>query len=155
MKHRDLNQSPARTMKDLVSSLRAQAGQSATGAHGVKHMGASGDSRWTRPDGTVHSVRELDATMEHTRQELAEAIANLEELNNTTLPELWEKLEGLDDLEDVQAILDELDRLDSEVKEAGKLITKGPPPADPVIGSTLWVAPNGRVYRAVECEEGS
>ena len=155
MKHRDLNQSPARTMKDLVSSLRAQAGQSATGAHGVKHMGVSGDSRWTRPDGTVHSVRELDATMDATRQELAEAIANLEELNNTTLPELWEKLEGLDDLEDVQAILDDLDRLESEVKEAGKLITKGPPPADPVIGSTLWVAPNGRVYRAVECEEGS
>ena len=93
--------------------------------------------------------------MEHTREELAEAISNIEELNNVTLPELWEKLEGLEELEDVQAILDELDRLDTEVKEAGKLITKGPPPADPVIGSTLWVAPNGRVYRAVECEEGS
>ena len=155
MKHRDLNQSPARTMKDLVSSLRARTEQSATGAHGVKHMGVSGDSRWTRPDGTVHSVRELDATMDATRQELAEAIANLEELNNTTLPELWDKLDQLDELGDVQEILDELDRLDSEVKEAGKLITKGPPPADPVIGSTLWVAPNGRVYRAVECEEGS
>lgn len=151
MKHRDLNQSPARTMKDLVSSLRAQAGQSATGAHGVKHMGASGDSRWTRPDGTVHSVRELDATMEHTREELAEAIANLEELNNVTLPELWDKLDQLEDLDDVQEILDELDKLGSEVKEAGRLYTAGPPPSDPVVGRTLWVAPNGRVFRAVDC----
>jgi len=151
VKHRDLNQSPARTMKDLVSSLRAQAGQSATGAHGVKHMGASGDSRWTRPDGTVHSVRELDATMEHTREELAEAIANLEELNNVTLPELWDKLDQLEDLDDVQEILDELDKLGSEVKEAGRLYTAGPPPSDPVVGRTLWVAPNGRVFRAVDC----
>ena len=91
--------------------------------------------------------------MDATRQELAEAIANLEELNNTTLPELWEKLEGLEELEDVQAILDELDRLDTEVKEAGRLYTAGPPPSDPVVGSTLWVAPNGRVFRAIDCEE--
>ena len=89
--------------------------------------------------------------MDATRQELAEAIANLEELNNTTLPELWEKLEGLEELGDVQAILDDIDRLESEVQQSGKLYTQGPPPPDPVIGQTLWVAPNGRVYKAVEC----
>ena len=89
--------------------------------------------------------------MDATRQELAEAIANLEELNNTTLPELWDKLDQLEDLDDVQEILDELDKLGSEVKEAGRLYTAGPPPSDPVVGRTLWVAPNGRVFRAVDC----
>lgn len=38
-----------------------------------------------------------------------------------------------------------------ELAEVGRVTTTGPPPADPVIGRSLWVAPNGRVYRAVEC----
>lgn len=32
--------------------------------------------------------------------------------------------------------------------------TQGPPPSDPVVGHTIWVAPNGRMFRAVECESG-
>lgn len=149
----NLNKPPAQSLAEIVKQINERAQSSKTGAHGVKDMGTDGDSVWTRPDGTVHSVREIDEVMDQTRAELAEAIANLEELNNTTLPELWEKLEGLEELGDVQAILDELDRLDSEVKEAGRLYTAGPPPADPVVGATLWVAPNGRVFRAVECKE--
>lgn len=152
---RNINVEPGAALRELMQGMVDVQDQSRTNAHGIKHMGVDGDTRWTRPDGTEHSVRDIDEIMDQTRAELAEAIANIEELNNVTLPELWEKLEGLEDLGDVQAILDDLDRLESEVKEAGKLITKGPPPADPVIGSTLWVAPNGRVYRAVECEEGS
>lgn len=40
-----------------------------------------------------------------------------------------------------------------ELAEVGRVTTVGPPPADPVIGKTLWVAPNGRTFRAVECEQ--
>lgn len=157
MKHRDLNASPSRSLEEIVKGLGSQSQQGMTGAHGVKHMSAYGDITWIR-EGDVGervrtSVRELDGVMEQTRIELAEAIENLEDLNNVQLPELWDKLDKLGELDDVQEILDELDRLGSEVKEAGKLVTKGPPPDDPVIGSTLWVAPNGRVYRAVDCEE--
>src|SRR5690625_3414906 len=147
----NLNKPPAQSLAEIVKQINERAQSSKTGAHGVKDMGTEGDSVWTRPDGTVHSVREIDEIMDQTRAELAEAIANLEELNNVTLPELWEKLDQLDDLEDVQAILDELDKLGSEVKEAGRLYTAGPPPSDPVVGRTLWVAPNGRVFRAVDC----
>lgn len=38
-----------------------------------------------------------------------------------------------------------------ELAEVGRVTTTGPPPADPVIGKSLWVSPSGRVYRAVEC----
>jgi len=142
-------------MAEIVKALRDQSRSSKTGAHGVKHMSGYGDITWIR-EGDVGervrtSVRELDGVMEQTRIELAEAIENLEDLNNVQLPELWEKLEGLDELGDVQAILDDIDRLESEVQQSGKLYTQGPPPPDPVIGQTLWVAPNGRVYKAVEC----
>ena len=40
-----------------------------------------------------------------------------------------------------------------DLAEAGRVATVGPPPADPVVGKSLWVAPNGRVFRAVECEQ--
>ena len=153
MKYRDLNASPRRTLAEIVGSLSERATTGNTGAYGIKHMGQDGDTLFTTPDGLEKSMRDLDAILDITREELAEAIRELEELNNVTLPELWEKLEGLEELEDVQAILDELDRLDTEVKEAGRLYTAGPPPSDPVVGSTLWVAPNGRVFRAIDCEE--
>lgn len=148
---RNINVEPGAALRELMQGMVDAQDQSRTNAHGIKHMGVDGDTRWTRPDGTEHSVRDIDEIMDQTRAELAEAIANLEQLNDVTLPELWEKLEGLEDLGDVQAILDDLDRLESEVQKTGKLYTQGPPPPDPVIGQTLWVAPNGRVYKAVEC----
>lgn len=148
---RNINVEPGAALRELMQGMVDMQDQSRTNAHGIKHMGVDGDTRWTRPDGSEHSVRDIDEIMDQTRAELAEAIANIEELNNVTLPELWEKLEGLEDLGDVQAILDDLDRLESQVQGAGKLYTQGPPPPDPVIGQTLWVAPNGRVYKAVEC----
>ena len=149
----NLNKPPAQSLAEIVKQINERAQSSKTGAHGVKDMGTEGDSVWTRPDGTVHSVREIEEVMDQTRAELAEAIDNLEVLTGTTLPELQDKLGGLAELEDVQAILGDLERIEGEVQEAGRLYTAGPPPADPVVGATLWVAPNGRVFRAVECKE--
>lgn len=40
-----------------------------------------------------------------------------------------------------------------DLAEVGRVTTTGPPPADPVVGKTLWVAPNGRTFRAVKCEQ--
>lgn len=151
----NLNKPPAQSLAEIVKQMNEKAQSSKTGAHGVKDMGTEGDSVWTRPDGTEWSVRELDEVMDQTRAELAEAIANLEVLTGTTLPELWDKLGDLAELEDVKAIFDDLEKVKEDVQEAGRLYTKGPPPADPVVGATLWVAPNGRVFRAVDCEESS
>src|SRR5699024_12825205 len=123
VKYRDLNASPRRTLAEIVGSLSERATTGNTGAYGIKHMGQDGDTLFTTPDGLEKSMRDLDAILDVTREELAEAIANLEELNNVTVPELWNRLEQLEDLDDVQEILDELDKLGSEVKEAGRLYT--------------------------------
>ena len=93
---RNINVEPAAALRELISGLVDQQDQSRTNAHGIKHMGVDGDTRWTRPDGSEHSVRDLDEIMDQTRAEIAEAIANIEELNNVTLPELWEKLGQLE-----------------------------------------------------------
>src|SRR5690606_18266637 len=146
---RNISVEPAAALRQLIEGMVDVQDQGRTNAHGIKHMGTSGDTRWTRPDGTEHSVRDIDEIMDQTRAELAEAIANLEQLNDVTLPELWEEVEGLEEPEDVQAILDDLERLESEVQQAGKLYSQGRPPPDAVIGQTFWVAPNGRVYKAV------
>src|SRR5690606_22767126 len=121
---RNINVEPAAALRQLIEGMVDVQDQGRTNAHGIKHMGTSGETRWTRPAGTEHSVRDIDEIMDQTRAELPEPIANLEQLNDVTLPELWEKLEGLEELGDVQAILDDLERLESEVQQSGKLYTQ-------------------------------
>lgn len=74
----------------------------------------------------------------------------LDDLNEVVLPALDEKLGELGDLDGIQEQIEEaLSQLDS----VGHVVTEGPPPTEPVIGQTIWVAPNGTQYRAVACEE--
>lgn len=133
VQRRDLNAPPKRALADIVAELREQTRSSKTGAAGVKDLGENGDVVWpgTDADGAPveKSVKrfsvELDDVTERAN-DLAEALADAE-----------------DAIEDAVG----------ELAEVGRVRTVGPPPADPVIGKTLWVAPNGRVFRAVECEQ--
>ena len=77
MKHRDLNAPPAQQMADIVRALKERAESSKTGAHGVKDLGASGDTVWVTPDGRVTSVREVDEGLEAARDRIDEASADL------------------------------------------------------------------------------
>lgn len=133
VQRRDLNAPPKRALADIVAELREQTRSSKTGAAGVKDLGVNGDVVWpgTDADGAPveKSVKrfsvELDDVTERAN-DLAEALADAED-----------------------AIADAV----GELAEVGRVRTVGPPPSDPVIGKTLWVAPNGRTFRAVECEQ--
>ncbi len=128
MRYRDLNAPPDRSMKEIVKSLRDRSESLGTGAHGVKHMGLTGDSRWYRPDGSEYSVRDIDgdladaqiriddalaaiqdakAGLEQAQIERDEISAGLDTLETVTLPGAVAELEAADQA--AQAELGELD----------------------------------------------
>lgn len=131
VKRRDLNAPPARRQADIVREILERSRQKTTGAPGVTDLGENGDVVWpspSRPSGQQSVKRfsvELDDVTERA-EELAEALAGAQ-----------------------SAIADAVE----ELAQVGRLTTVGPPPANPVVGKTLWVAPNGRTFRAVECEQ--
>ncbi|WP_347042012.1 hypothetical protein [Brachybacterium nesterenkovii] len=99
MKHVDLKPGLG---KVLVAAKATPA--RATQPHGVKVMADGEDTRWTRPDGTGVSVREVDTHVEETRQSLADSLVRLQageaavqELQDVTLPALQETLDDLGD----------------------------------------------------------
>lgn len=99
MKHVDLKPGLG---KALVAAKATPA--RATQPHGVKVMTDGEDTRWTRPDGTGVSVREVDTRVEETRKSLADSLVRLEageaavqELQDVTLPALQETLDDLGD----------------------------------------------------------
>lgn len=133
MEYRDLNARPKDSLRATVDRLREEARSSKTGASGVKDLGVHGDVVWPGSDADGAPVQksvkrfsvELDDVTERA-EALAEALADAE-----------------------GAIADAVE----ELADVGRVVTEGPPPAAPVIGRTIWVAPNGVQYRAVACEE--
>lgn len=133
VQRRDLNAPPRRALADIVAELRDQVRGSKTGAAGVKDLGPNGDVVWPDVDAdgapVEKSVKRFSVDLDDVTERadaLAEALAEAQ-----------------------GAIADAVE----ELAEVGRLTTVGPPPVDPVVGKTLWVAPNGRVFRAVECEQ--
>lgn len=142
MKYRDLNASPSKKLAEIVKGLQSTGVQGATGAHGVKHMGLTGDSLWYRPDGTEYSVRDIDGDLQDAQTRIDDAMGALEDTQTR-----------LEDAEQaVDSVRAELDGIDWDALGA-EVYTEGPPPSNPTIGKALWVSPSGRVFRAVECEE--
>ena len=129
-------------MRDIVKGLQERSESLSTGAHGVKHMGLTGDSRWYRPDGSEFSVRAVDDGLADAQIRIDDAFAALQDTEvrleqaKAERDQISAELDGID-----------WDSLGSEV------YTEGPPPVNPTIGKALWVSPSGRVFRAVECEE--
>lgn len=140
--YKNLNQPPERQFRDLVVGVQAEARQSKTGAAGVKDLGLVGDVVWTRPDATAFSVRDVDRDLADARQRIEDA--------EGVLAQTGERLDEAVSV--VEGVRGELDGIDWDALGA-EVHTDGPPPANPTIGQALWVAPNGRVFRAVECEE--
>lgn len=138
----NLNAPPERTLRDIIDE-KIQTRVSATGAAGVKDLGLSGDVVWSRPDGTAVSVRDVDGELADARQRIEDAEGALVDTEQRLTA-----AEGT--VSDVQ---NELDSIDWENLDGAEVYTNGPPPINPTIGKALWVAPSGRVFRAVECEE--
>ena len=143
VQYRDLNAPPARTLAEIVADMRASERQSKTGDAGVKDLGEAGDVVWPRTDGTPVSVRDVDLDLADARQRLEDA--------ETSLAENGSRLTAAE--QGVQDVRNDLDSIDWENLDGAEVHTDGPPPVNPTIGKALWVAPNGRVFRAVECEE--
>ena len=85
---------------------------------------------------------------------IAEGLAAAEGRIDDAEKTLDETRTRLDDtVGQVSEVRDELDGIDWDNLGTNEVFTDGPPPSNPTIGSTLWVAPSGRVFRAIECEE--
>ena len=145
VQYRDLNAPPSRMLADVVADMRASERQSKTGDAGVKDLGGAGDVVWPRPDGTAVSMRDVDLDLADARQRIEDAEGAL-----ALTDERLSTAEGV-----VAGVRDELDGIDWENLDGAEVYTNGPPPTNPTIGKALWVSPTGRVFRAVECEEGS
>lgn len=117
----------------------------ATGTHpgGSKHMEDWEDWTWDRPDGTVHSVRDIDG-------ELIGAVERIQDAEDALALTDQRLTAAETTVGNVQA---ELDGIDWENLDGAEVYTNGLPPINPTVGKALWVAPNGRVFRAIECEE--
>lgn len=137
MEYRDLNARPKESLRNTVDRLRDEVRSSKTGSSGVKDLGEHGDVVWLSPgtDGVPvqKSVKRFSVELDDVTAQaeaLAEALQDAREAIDEAAQELAEEIAGL-----------------------GRVETSVPPPATPVVGKTLWVAPSGRVFRAVECED--
>lgn len=128
VKRRNLRPDPKRAMADLERRRMDAARQADTRPHGVKDMGKTGDSVFTRPDGTRASVRDTDADLAAAQsriddaaaalvesqervdaavQAIADADARLDTVETTTIPGAVAQLEAAD--QEAQETLTELD----------------------------------------------
>ena len=127
---------------DLLKEIQRKASEGSTSPAGDKVLGENEDFYWSRPDGSDHSMRDLDLDLDSAKLRIEEAEQILAETQTRVddavgyVDEVRGELEGID-----------WDNLGSSVS------TSGPPPANPTVGQTLWVSPTGRVFRAIECEE--
>ena len=128
---------------DLVKDLQRRVDAANTTPAGDKVLEDGEDFYWSRPDGTEHSVRNVDLELEDARVRIEEAEAALAQTD-----ERLEAAEGT-----VAGVRDDLDSIDWENLDGAEVYTDGPPPTSPTIGKALWVSPAGRVFRAIECEE--
>ena len=153
-----IGRSEGERLVDLLRGAREDATSGNTRPHGNKHMEPWEDLYWQSGDGRDISVRQVDEELEDARQRIEDAEASLEETGQR-LSDAMAAIEGIEDFDfagaiesiedaraEIEAALDELDGM-------GQVTTAGPPPPNPTIGSSLWVSPSGRVFRAVECEE--
>lgn len=113
--YRNLNPTAPQSMAQIVAGLRQKAESSKTGSHGQKDMGSTGNSYWTRPDGSVVSVRDVDSDLQaaqgrideaaqellETAQRASDAKAaaeaaedRLDDLDETTLPAIRQDIEA-------------------------------------------------------------
>lgn len=143
MEYVDLNAPPKKMLAQAFDRLDEQIYKVQTKPTGVSDLGLFGDIVWTRTgDGREISVREVDSELEAAQERIDQAVEDLE-ATGQRLAEAEELVEG---------VRDELDGIDWDALGA-EVYTEGPPPMNPTIGKALWVAPSGRVFRAVECEE--
>ena len=143
MEYVDLNAPPKKMLAQAFHRLDEQIYKVQTKPTGVSDLGLFGDIVWTRTgDGREISVREVDSELEAAQERIDQAVEDLE-ATGQRLAEAEELVEG---------VRDELDGIDWDALGA-EVYTEGPPPMNPTIGKALWVAPSGRVFRAVECEE--
>lgn len=78
MRYTDLNAPPEQAMAQVVAELRAKAEAPATGAHGVKDLGESGDVTWAGATGT-RSIRDVDTEVADAQARIDEASQSLAE----------------------------------------------------------------------------
>lgn len=128
----------------------------ATGAL-LDELAAADERMQAAQDSLIEAEAERAAAMDALEDRLAAAAedqnvteAILADLNDVVLPALDEKLDELGDLDGIQ---EEIEDALAQLDNVGHVITEGPPPTTPVIGKTIWVAPNGVQYRAVKCKE--
>ena len=105
VKRRNLSPDPRRAMADLLARQAAQTKALGTVPHGVKDMGWDGDVVWSRPDGEVASIRDVDLELTDARQRIDDAEASLGETG-----------QRLTDAE--QAVQDAVAQIDGKVDDA-------------------------------------
>ena len=128
---------------DLVKDLQRQIDAANTTPAGDKVLEEGEDFYWARPDGTEHSMRNVDLELEDARVRIEEA--------EEALVQTGERLTAAEGT--VSDVRGELDSIDWENLDGAEVYTDGPPPINPTVGKALWVSPTGRVFRAIECEE--
>lgn len=152
-----LSPTPQRLVQERLGALARATKDQTTVPTGNKDLGENGNIVWTRPDDPEFhvSIREVDADLADAQERIDAAEAELQEATGRlgsaeqAVEDARDRLDNLPDMEGVQEAIDGL----GDISDLGRLQTQGPPPSSPIIGRTLWVAPNGRTYRAIECKE--
>lgn len=144
---------------ELLKGAREAATQGSTTPAGDKVLEAEENFYWARPDGYETSIRDVDSELEDARARIEDAEHSLVETGQR-LSDAMAAIEGIEDfdfagaIESIEDARAEIEAALEQLDDMGEVTTSGPPPANPTIGSSLWVSPTGSVFRAVECEEG-